>query len=380
MLDDIDTLPDRLKTIRREIRAEYLDAHTKPWIIGFSGGKDSTLLAHLVVDTLLSVAPDQRTRPVFIVCNDTLVESPLFHGFVEKMLVRIEENIGALNVPVQVVRTHPLPEESFWVNMLGRGYPAPNRSFRWCTDRMKIRPTSRFIREQVSHAGEAILLLGVRSSESAMRSRSVARHADKAVGRLSPHSDHKGVSIFSPIVDLTTEDVWITLLSARPPWGGTYRDVITLYKNALGGECPFVVSNDDAPSCGTNSARFGCWTCTVVEKDSSIESLIAAGNDHLLPLADFRNRLKAVSEDPECRSKTRRNGQPGLGPLTFDARRMLLDELLAIQTETDMELISALEVRLVREQWAVDQSENSYRELVKIADTQQKLLSSSQTQ
>lgn len=308
----IDTLPDRLKAIRREIRTEYLQPHAHPWIIGFSGGKDSTLLLHLVVETLLSVSPDHRNRAVFIVCNDTLVESPLFHSFVEKMLVHIEENIGALNVPVQVIRTHPLPQESFWVNLLGRGYPAPNRNFRWCTDRMKIRPTSRFIREQVSHAGEAILLLGVRSAESATRSRSVARHRDEGGHHLSPHSDHKGVWVFSPIRDLSTEDVWLTLLSARAPWGGTYHEVVTLYKNALGGECPFVVSNDDAPSCGSSSARFGCWTCTVVEKDSSLESLIAAGHDHLLPLADFRKRLMAVSENPEYRSKVRRNGQPGL--------------------------------------------------------------------
>ncbi len=216
---EIDTLPERLKAIRREIRDEYLQPGPRPWIIGFSGGKDSTLLAHLVVETLLSIAPDQRTRPVFLVCNDTLVESPLFHSFVEKMLVRIEENLPSLHVPMQVVRTHPLPEESFWVNLLGRGYPAPNRSFRWCTDRMKIRPTSRFIREQVSHAGEATLLLGVRSAESAQRSGSIARHAEKAVGRLSPHSGHKGVSVFSPIKDLSTQDVWITLLSARAPWG-----------------------------------------------------------------------------------------------------------------------------------------------------------------
>ena len=113
------------------------------------------------------------------------------------------------------------------------------------------------------------------------------------------------------------------------------------------------------------------------EKDSSIDSLIAAGHEDLLPLSDFRNRLKSVSEDPECRSKIRRTGRPGLGPLTYEARRMLLDELLAIQTETGMELISALEVRLVREQWAVDQSENSYRELVKIAAIQERVLSSS---
>jgi DNA sulfur modification protein DndC len=353
---DLDQLPDKLRSIRREIRAQYLEEDGgRPWIIGFSGGKDSTLLTHVVVETLLAIAPDQRTRPVHLVCNDTLVESPVFHGFVGKMLARIEENIGALNVPVTVVRTHPLPEESFWVNLLGRGYPAPNRTFRWCTDRMKIRPTSRFIREQVSHGGGAVLLLGVRRDESATRSGSITRHAETAVGRLTPHADHRGVWIFSPIKDLSTEEVWLTLLHARAPWGGRYDDVITLYKNALGGECPFVVSKDEAPSCGSNSARFGCWTCTVVEKDNSIEALIAAGHDHLLPLADFRKRLKTVSEDPECRSKIRRNGQPGLGPLTYESRRMLLDELLALREETGMPLISDLEVRLIREQWKQDE-------------------------
>lgn len=365
---DLDNLPAKLKAIRREIREQYLEEDgARPWIIGFSGGKDSTLLTHFVVETLLSIAPDQRTRPVHLVCNDTLVESPVFHSFVGKMLTRIEENIGALNVPVDVVRTHPLPEESFWVNLLGKGYPTPNRTFRWCTDRMKIRPTSRFIREQVSLGGGVVLLLGVRRDESATRSRSITRNQEKAEGRLSPHGDHKGVWIFSPIQDLTTQEVWLTLISARPPWGGRYDDVITLYKNALGGECPFVVSNDDAPSCGSNSARFGCWTCTVVEKDNSLESLITIGHEELIPLADFRKRLKAVSETPDCRSKTRRNGQPGLGPLTFDARRLLLDELLAIQSETGMKLISGLEVRLIREQWAQDRTTDIVRSLPPLA-------------
>ena len=365
---DLDALPDKLKSIRREIRAQYLEADgARPWIIGFSGGKDSTLLTHLVVETLLSISPDQRSRPVHLVCNDTLVESPVFHGFVGKMLTQIEENIGALNVPVDVVRTHPLPEESFWVNLLGRGYPAPNRSFRWCTDRMKIRPTSRFIREQVSQGGGAILLLGVRHDESATRSGSIKRHGQEAVGRLAEHTDHKGVWIFSPIQNLTTQEVWLTLISVRPPWGGTYDDVRTLYKNALGGECPFVVSNDDAPSCGSNSARFGCWTCTVVEKDNSLESLITMGHEELIPLADFRKRLKTVSETPDYRSKTRRNGQPGLGPLTYEARRMLLDELLAVQVESGMPLISALEVRLIREQWAQDRTTEIVRSLPQFA-------------
>ena len=34
-------------TIRQEIADEYAQPHAKPWIVGFSGGKDSTLVAHL---------------------------------------------------------------------------------------------------------------------------------------------------------------------------------------------------------------------------------------------------------------------------------------------------------------------------------------------
>ena len=358
----------KLRIIHRDLREEYLQPHAKPWIIGFSGGKDSTLLAHLVIECLLAIPPDERKRRVYLVCNDTLVESPVFQEFVNRLLGQISENLEALRIPVEVVRTSPKSEESFWVNLLGRGYPAPNRTFRWCTDRMKIRPTSRFIREQVSHFGEAILLLGVRRAESSARAANIAKHTSKSEGRLSPHADHKGCWIFTPIKELTTDEVWIALLKSRPPWGGSYKDLVQLYKNAAGGECPFVLSKDDAPSCGTNSARFGCWTCTVVDKDNAIESLIASGHDHLEPLALFRNRLKQVSEDPQFRSKIRRNGEPGLGPLTYAARKMLLEELLAIQKQTDMQLISEVEVRLIREQWLQDKAEESIRSMEKFSE------------
>lgn len=366
---DLESLLTKLKEIRRELREEYLLPHNKPWIVGFSGGKDSTLLAHLVLECLLSIPPDERRRRVFIVSNDTLVESPVFQGFVDGLLTHMSESIGGLRVPVEVVKTSPLVEESFWVNLLGRGYPAPNRMFRWCTDRMKVRPTSRFIREQIGKSGEAILLLGVRRSESAQRAKNLARHDAVSDGRLTPHTDFKGCYVFTPIKDLTTDEVWMTLLNCRPPWGGSYREVVTLYKNALGGECPFVMSTDDAPSCGTSSARFGCWTCTVVEKDNSLESLIAAGHEHLEPLAQFRRRIKEVSDTPDYRSKVRRTGQPGLGPLTVEARAMLLDELLKVQAEVGFELISTTEVRLAREQWALDETEALLREVEKSQTT-----------
>lgn len=362
----ISEFASKIKAIRREIREEYTQPHAKPWIIGFSGGKDSTLLAHLVLECLLAIPPDERQRKVFILCNDTLVESPVFQTFVDDLLAHMAENLPSLRIPVEVVKTSPLVEESFWANLLGRGYPAPNRMFRWCTDRMKIRPTSRFIREQVSRSGEAILLLGVRRAESMNRARNLEKHDATADGRLTPHADFKGCFIFTPIKDLSTEEVWITLLNSKPPWGGSYREIVNLYKNATGGECPFVMSSDDAPSCGTSSARFGCWTCTVVDKDNSLESLITSGHQHLEPLANFRKRLKEVSDNPEYRSKMRRTGQPGLGPLTIEARKMLLDELLKVQTEVELELISSTEIRLIKEQWTLDEAEIVLREVSKI--------------
>ena len=364
-----ENLPVKLRAIRKDLREEYLETHEKPWVIGFSGGKDSTILAHLVVECLLSISPEDRKRPVYLVSNDTRVESPVYQSFVDKTLAMLEENVPELRIPVSVIRTQPVVEETFWANLLGKGYPAPNRTFRWCTDRMKIRPTSRFIRHIVSDSGEAILLLGVRRDESAARAQNIAKHHAGDHSRLSPHSDHKGCWVFSPIKDLTTDEVWIFLLNSRPPWGGDYAQLASLYRDAAGGECPFVTSEDDAPSCGSSSTRFGCWTCTVVEKDNSIESMIASGHGHLEPLMRFRNRLKAVSENPDYRSKVRRNGEPGLGPLTFEAREMLLNELLALQQETGEPLISELEVRLIREQWATDHSDVVLKQLEKLNKT-----------
>lgn len=364
------SLPTRLKEIRGRIRNEYLEQHLRPWIIGFSAGKDSTLLLQLVFEAILSAPPDSRVRHVYVLSNDTLVESPVYQSSVDRSLEAVRAGAAALRLPITVAKTHPQEDSTFWVNLLGRGYPAPNRNFRWCTDRMKIRPTTKYIRDKISELSEVILLLGVRKDESAARAARInAYHErDRANGsHLHPHNDIPGCLIFRPIVDLATDDVWHVLLNSRPPWGGTHRDLITLYRNANGGECPFVVSHGDAPSCGTSSARFGCWTCTVVVKDRSLEALIDAGFEHLEPLAEFRDRIKDMSADPACRSKTRRNGKPGLGPLTVEARGTLLDELLAIQGQTEMPLITEREVQLIKYQWQRDETDAILREFELLA-------------
>lgn len=363
-------LAARIREIRNQLKDEYLQDHSKPWVIGYSAGKDSSLLLHLTVEMVLSISPDQRKRSVHVLSNDTLVESPIFQAWVDKSLSAIQAGMAALGLPISVIKTHPDEDNTFWVNLLGRGYPAPNRNFRWCTDRMKIRPTTKFIQDSVSEAGEVILLLGVRKAESAARSARINNYTDSGPNlRLNKHNDISGCLIFRPLIDLTDNDVWCLLLDSRPPWGGTYEELFSLYRNAKGGECPFVLGDDDTPSCGSNSARFGCWTCTVVEKDNSINGFIDTGFEYLTPLASFRERIKSLSNSPNHRSTIRRNGQPGLGPLTIDTRRMLVKELLAIQSQTGMPLISSQELRMIEDHWNKDESMSIIRELDRMFQT-----------
>lgn len=246
------------------------------------------------------------------------------------------------------------------MNLVGRGYPSPNRNFRWCTDRLKIQPTSRYIRTLADRSGKAILLLGVRRDESATRAGSVARYDNGE--RLNRHNDLAGCLVFRPIKELSTDQVWEFLGSRPPPWGGSHAALIRLYRNALGGECPVVTQKSDAPSCGTASSRFGCWTCTVVDKDRSLEGFVEAGFAEFGPLLEFRDWLVSIRDDPARRLAHRRNGRITVtasgvfvpGPFTLDARREILDRLLALQAGTGMTLVSEAELARIRAIWAED--------------------------
>lgn len=268
-----DDVAEKFTNIVAAIRDEYLSpTQNYPWIVGFSGGKDSTLVVHAVFDALLSIAPSRRTRPVHIVSNDTLVESPLVAAHLHSSQLVIEQAARNLRLPITIITTHPDIEQSFWINIIGRGYPTPNQTFRWCTDRLKIQPTSRYILDSVSACGSAIVVLGVRLDESNSRRANIEKRENLANTNLSPHSELPGAFIYRPIVDLTTDDVWEILASNLPHWGGSHAGLVQLYRDAEGGECPVVLSKREAPGCGTNSSRFGCWTCTVVDKDKSLHS------------------------------------------------------------------------------------------------------------
>jgi len=352
---------DKLAAIQTALREEYLDPrHDDPWILAFSSGKDSTLLAHLVLEMVLDLAPADRRRPIYLTGNDTRVENPLLAQHLSRKLAQMAQAADTLRIPLTAVKTVPAPDQTFWVNVIGRGYRAPSRHFRWCTDRLKIAPTSQFIRSHVGIHGEVIVLLGVRRAESAQRAASAARYDNGE--RLNRHNDLPNCWVFRPLLDLTTDEVWQLLLQRRPPWGGTHRELITLYRNARAAECPLVIDRSAEPACGSSAARFGCWTCTVVERDRSLEGQIDAGYAELEPLGAFRDWLAEISVDPTRRQAQRRNGQIKFssdgelvpGPFTLAARREILERLLALQKQLGWELISDEEIGHIHRIWAAD--------------------------
>lgn len=347
----------RIEAVRADMLDEYRQDHAYPWIIGYSGGKDSTMVAHLVIEMLMSLPPSKRKRPVHIVANDTLVESPLIVRHIVESINEIEEAAQAFALPVLTKITQPAPDQSFWVNLIGRGYPSPNRSFRWCTDRMKIMPTSHYIKSQIDEAGQVILLLGVRRSESATRAASTRRYDNGE--RLNKHNDLRGCMVYRPIVELDTDEVWEFLALNNPPWGGSHLNLINLYRNANGGECPVVTQHTDIASCGTTSSRFGCWTCTVVDKDRSLEGFVESGYIEFGPLLDFRDWLASIRSDKERRQARRRDGRITItsngkfvpGPFTIQTRTEILERLRVLEKEVGQSLVTDEEVALIYQIW-----------------------------
>ncbi|MFM5047905.1 DNA phosphorothioation system sulfurtransferase DndC [Aeromonas veronii] len=370
-------------------------ADKRPWVIGYSGGKDSSAVLTLVYLALLGLPPELRHKDVFVVSSDTLVETPVVVDLIIRTMEQIEKGAKRDALPITSHPVVPKTHETFWVNLLGKGYPAPTRSFRWCTERMKINPVSDFIKDKVSQFEEVIVVLGSRSSESASRAQVIAKHKIDGT-RLARHTTLANAFIYTPIDTWDVEDVWKLLRGAfkyapddveewENPWGGNNRPLWTLYMDSSGqGECPLVI-DDSTPSCG--NSRFGCWTCTVVTKDRAMESLIQNGEDWMLPLLKFRNQL-ALTTDPAqkdtYRNYKRRTGKVSYqyakegeelsaerkhvpGPYWLRYRQEWLKELLEMERDLNLRghtitLITKPELHAIRQEWLTDPNEPDWND------------------
>jgi len=245
-----------IQKLTEEIQELYcLDAI--PWILGFSGGKDSSTVLQLVWNAIATLPPEKRTKTIHVITTDTLVENPIVSTWVRKSLERMQAAAQEQGLPIEPHLLQPEVKDTFWVNLIGKGYPAPRNQFRWCTVRLKINPSNRFVRDLVRANGETILVLGTRKAESAKRAATMEKHqAGRVRDRLSPNASLPNSLIYSPIEDWRNDEVWIYLNQWQNPWGQSNKDLFTMYRGATAdNECPLVIDTS-TPSCGDSRAWF----------------------------------------------------------------------------------------------------------------------------
>lgn len=353
--------------IHSEIQEVYL-GDKRPWILGFSGGKDSTCMIQIIWGALEKLPKSKLEKTIYIISSDTLVESPKIVETVTDSLAKMETVAQNSLLPVKTNLVRPVLDDTFWVCMIGKGYPAPSNTFRWCTDRLKIKSANKFIEEKVSEHGEIVMCLGSRKDESSTRAQVINRHLIKG-SHLSHHNLLPQAFIYAPLRDFTTDDVWNYLLqSKKNPWGGNNRDLLSMYQDANAAECPLVVDTSTS-SCG--NSRFGCWVCTVVEHDRSMESMIDNGEEWMEPLLELRQMLKDT-QDPEKKNEFRdlkhRNGhiifwkgRVTYGPYKLEFRKTILEKLLKAQNsvrkngpDPNISLIHDDEVHEIQRMWRVE--------------------------
>ena len=280
-----------IEALCEEVRELYAEDDV-PWIIGYSGGKDSTAILQVIWMALEGLPESERRKTVHVISTDTLVENPVVAQWVSRSLEVMGKTALEKNIPVVPHRLTPGIEDSFWVNLIGRGYPAPRQKFRWCTARLKISPSNTFINGIVKQSGEAILVLGTRKAESSRRAASMKSHEKWRVrDRLSPNAGLPGSLVYTPIEDWTNDDVWMFLTRKKNVWGFSNTDLLGMYAGATAdGKCPLVVDTG-TPSCG--DSRFGCWVCTLVDKDKSMSAMVHndAEKEWMMPLLSLRNLL-----------------------------------------------------------------------------------------
>lgn len=348
----------------------------RPWLIGYSGGKDSTLLVSLVYEAMqrLKTTGSIMHKKIYIITSDTMVENPIVKNYMHASSNSINTASERDGLKIEANIIYPEPEQTFWSRVIGLGYPTPEPpGFRWCTERLKINPMNKFVNERIEENGEIIILLGVRKGESLTRMKTIT--AREIEGKLlNMHNDIPNAYVYNAITEVPNELVWEFLLKddCKSPWDTDMKYLFNLYQGENLSEEQSVLGEVDREKIPvTGNSRFGCWCCTMVKEDKSLQNFIEQGATELIPLRNFRNELLKMRDDPQMRDNKRRNGTVykkadgsfGLGPFTLEARRIILEKLLMLENETGLELITISELKAIDKMWD-EEGDLSCRKLV----------------
>jgi DNA sulfur modification protein DndC len=375
----------KLRAAIAEIQRIYLSL-SLAWVIGVSSGKDSTAMLQLIWMAIRALPAEQRTRPIFVILGDTGgSETPQVRQRIYRTALLINHAAQEQGLPITAHIAEPAIIESILVVMIGKGYSPMTIRNRWCTERAKINPVSRLTQKLTKeHGGRVIQAIGSRKTESVTRGASIERHT--IAGWHFPFQVNTalpGSYIYGPLRSWTTKDVWTLLELYDSPFGGEMynMELAALYREAdSNGECPLILDKS-APSCG--NSRFGCWLCTVVDANGSLEALVGR-EDHqwMMPLYEVWQFLKLMT-DPAQKARyrddkytmhgtikplTRDPWNPTPGKLKMATRHQLFAMVLEAQQrcredgpDSDLTLLTTEELRAIRHLWIASEAEAQIR-------------------
>lgn len=292
----------------------------------YSGGKDSTTTLLLALEYALEYP--KRIKQIEVVFSDTQVEIPTLYLYATNFLRHLETH--PVKPAIHIVK--PPVEKTFWTLIIGRGYPAPHQKFRWCTDKLKIQPAEVIIKNQPAK-GNIAIITGVRFGESDVRDKrlnlSCSRGGECGQGMWFDHSKRLNALYAAPIASWRECDVWDYVNYVGPSLGYPTAELQDIYQG--------------------HNTRFGCWTCTVVRHDKTMQKITEKEEGkNLLPMFEFRNWLLEYSKDHKNRM-FRPNGVPGR--LSLEARHEIFSRLRKVEKEIGIRILSNDEVIEINRCW-----------------------------
>lgn len=295
-----------MKTEIAEIQSLYQN-DSRPLYIGYSGGKDSSVVLSLVSEAIRTLPAENRTKPIYVLFSDTLMEMPPVIGQIKNAIKKFIDYVAEHNLPFIFHCVEPEFKNRYWNQIIGKGATLPRSDMRWCTQKMKIDPMEAMVESVLNKHFGYIALTGARKDEGEDRRERLERNAVKPGSKMKVHAD-KRCNLFCPIEDWTMEDVWNHIYSTSENWVNA-NALGVMYSEAAGDgdECTTVLEGGDAgqkPGC-SKSARYGCWSCSIFASQNGDKTLLNLMErySYLSHMNNFRNWLVQYRDGrwDECR-------------------------------------------------------------------------------
>lgn len=353
----------------------YINDH-RPFCVAYSGGKDSSVLVYLTVKMLKNLIEEkiELYKDVLIINSNTLAELPPVLKHLEDSLQKIQHYSNEYNLKVKVQEVKPEEKNTLNVQLLGVGMPPPSNQLRWCTDKLKVFPIDKKIKENFP-TGEFISVIGTRRDESFSREARIIKKTVKDTD-LKLNDRYKLASNLMPIEFWSTKDVWEYLFKQS-------NDLLNvdflwkIYSDASGKdtkECTFVGAGGkhiEEGKIGCGVSRFGCWQCYMVrDQDKSLDGLMQSGYENIDLYKEYRDWFWNLTQQGWEKTRDvyshRHQGRdlynkgdetnPKYGMtmpkgLTLKIRKEAFSKLLDLQSKLNETIITEKDILLIQERW-----------------------------